>query len=180
MGRCLVYIITDNVANVPLSQGSLDNIVTCQPCVPPFSTDGLVDYLIKLIVCEDKVNFPGLWSFWTLLTNIIEAFQLIDKGPFHHILTYLRPLLSDKDIPHCQTLHNRIIDKANLSKARLKKVLEVSPAIYCKWRKSHLYARMSLVRCHSPSMPGHHRLATCTCPSSDISFMVWALPGSCI
>ena len=60
MGRCLVYIITDDVANVPLSQGSLDNIVTRQPCMPPFSTDGLVDYLIKLIVCEDKVNFPGL------------------------------------------------------------------------------------------------------------------------
>src|SRR5882757_8394637 len=32
--------------------------------------------------------------------------------------------------------------------------------------------KSSLVRCHSPLMPGHYRLATCTCPSPDISFMV--------
>jgi hypothetical protein len=66
------------------------------------------------------------------ITDIIKAFQLIDKGPFRRILTYLRPSLSDNDIPHRQTLQNRIIDKANLSKARLKKVLEVRPISFCK------------------------------------------------
>ena len=100
--------------------------------MPPFSMDGLVDYLVELVVYEDKVNLPDSRSIWTLLTNIIKAFQLVDKGPFHHILMYLRPSLSDKDIPHRQTLHNRIINKANLSKAWLKKVLEVSLAIYRK------------------------------------------------
>lgn len=45
-------------ANLPPSQGSLDNIVTRQPRAPPFSADGLVDYLVELVVCEDKVNIP--------------------------------------------------------------------------------------------------------------------------
>ena len=43
-------------ADLPLSQGSLDDIVTHQPRAPPFSTDGLLDYLVELVVCEDKVN----------------------------------------------------------------------------------------------------------------------------
>ena len=41
-------------ANLPLSQGSLDDIVTHQPRTPPFSTDGLLDYLVELPLCEDK------------------------------------------------------------------------------------------------------------------------------
>jgi len=45
--------------NLPPSQGSLDDIVTRQPCAPPFSTDGLLDYLVELVVCEDKVNIRG-------------------------------------------------------------------------------------------------------------------------
>jgi hypothetical protein len=45
-------------ANLPLSQGSLDDIVTHQPRTPPFSTDGLLDYLVELVVCEDKVKIP--------------------------------------------------------------------------------------------------------------------------
>jgi hypothetical protein len=59
-----------------------------------------------------------------LLNYIIKAFQLIKKGPFRRILTYLRPSLSDKDIPHRQTLHNEIINKANLSEARLKETTQ--------------------------------------------------------
>lgn len=83
-------------------------MVTRQPRAPPFSTDGLVDYLVELVVCEDK------------------AFQLVDKGPFRRLLTYLRPSLSDKDIPHRKFLRNEIINKANLSEARLNEVLKVS------------------------------------------------------
>ena len=43
-------------ANLPLSQGSLDDVVTCQPCTPPFSMDRLVNYLVELVVYEDKVT----------------------------------------------------------------------------------------------------------------------------
>jgi len=52
----VAYDITTMLLMLPLSQGSLDNIVTRQPRVPPFSTDGLVNYLVELVVCEDKVN----------------------------------------------------------------------------------------------------------------------------
>jgi hypothetical protein len=52
----VAYDITIMLLMLPLSQGSLDNIVIRQPCVPPFSMDGLVNYLVELVVCEDKVN----------------------------------------------------------------------------------------------------------------------------
>ena len=64
---------------------------------------------MELVVCEDK------------------AFQLVDKGPFRRLLTYVRPSLSDKDIPHRQTLRNEIISKANLSEAHLNELLKVRP-----------------------------------------------------
>ena len=114
-----------------------------------------------------------------LLTVIIKAFKLIDKGPFRRILTYLRPSLSDNDIPHRQTLRNRIMDKASLSQARLKKALEVRPIKYCKRWNIHLFARMSPVRYHSPLMPGHHRSVTRTCLSRHTISMVPAPHGSC-
>ena len=115
-----------------------------------------------------------------LLNYIIKAFQLIEKGPFRRVLTYLRPSLSDKDIPHRQTLRNEIINKANLSEARLKELLKVRPIACCTKMNIHSDARMSLVRCRSPTMPGHHRSVTRTCPSRDILSMVWAPTGSCI
>ena len=115
-----------------------------------------------------------------LLNYIIKAFQLIEKGLFCHVLTYLRPSLSDKDIPHRQTLRNEIINKANLSEARLKELLKVRPIACCKRMDIHSDARMSLVRCRSPTMPGHHRSVTHTCPSRDILSMVWVPTGSCI
>ncbi|KAG1811455.1 uncharacterized protein BJ212DRAFT_1301971 [Suillus subaureus] len=46
-----------------------------------FSKSGLVDYIVKLIIAED------------------EAFQLVNKGSFHHLLQYLQPSLSDQE-PH--------------------------------------------------------------------------------
>jgi hypothetical protein len=67
-----------------------------------------------------------------LLTHIMKAFLLVDKGPFRHLLMYLQPSLLDNEIPHRQTLRNRIINKGNLSKVRLKKVLEVRPITYSK------------------------------------------------
>ena len=70
-----------------------------------------------------------------LITDIFKAFQLIDKGPFCHLLTYLRPLLLDNDIPHCQTLYKKIINKANISKSQLKSILEVRPITLCKCLK---------------------------------------------
>jgi hypothetical protein len=37
-------------------QTTLDESVIRQPKVPQFTTNGLVDYMVELIVCEDKVT----------------------------------------------------------------------------------------------------------------------------
>ena len=113
------------------------------------------------------------------LTDINKAFQLVDKGPFRRVLTYLRPSLSDKDIPHRQTLCNEIINKANLSEARLKELLKVRPIASSKRVNIQQDARMSLVRCHSPTMPGHRRSVTHICLSQDILSMAWIATGNC-
>ena len=67
-----------------------------------------------------------------LLSDINKAFQLVDKGLFRHVLTYLRPSLSDKNISHRQILCNEIINKANLSETRLKELLKVRPIVSFK------------------------------------------------
>jgi hypothetical protein len=109
-----------------LSQGSLDNIVTRQPRAPAFSTDGLVDYIVELVVCEDKVRIRANVHDSEVILIFIKAFQLVDKDPFRRLLMFLRPSLSDKDIPHRQTLRKVIINKASVSEARVKQVLKVS------------------------------------------------------
>ena len=37
-------------------QGTLDGSVIVQPHVPPFTTIGLLDYIVELVVCEDEVK----------------------------------------------------------------------------------------------------------------------------
>ncbi|KAG1842747.1 hypothetical protein DFJ58DRAFT_731906 [Suillus subalutaceus] len=92
------------------SQQSLDGIVVHQPRAPMFTTSGLLDYVVELIVCEDK------------------AFQLVEKGPFRRLLTYLQPSLANKDIPHCKAVHEEIMKKAAATKAWLKDVLKDIPS----------------------------------------------------
>jgi hypothetical protein len=41
-------------------QGTLDNVVTKQPRTPPFTSAGLLDYIVELVVFEDDVCF----FFW--------------------------------------------------------------------------------------------------------------------
>jgi hypothetical protein len=57
---------------------------------------GLMDYIVELIVSED------------------EAIQLVDKGPFCRLLQYLRPSLSENDIPHRTKTRQEILDQARL------------------------------------------------------------------
>lgn len=39
-----------------MKQGTLDGAVTREPRMPLFSTDGLLDYVIELVVSEDNVR----------------------------------------------------------------------------------------------------------------------------
>ena len=75
--------------------------------MPPFMTQGLLDYVIELVMLEDK------------------ALQLIDKGSFCHLLTYLRPSLSKRDVPHRNKLRKEILLCAETAKAQVKAALQV-------------------------------------------------------
>ncbi|KAF5380029.1 hypothetical protein D9615_006171 [Tricholomella constricta] len=84
-----------------MKQGSLNGIVTREPRMPAFTSAGMLDYVIELIVSEDK------------------AFQLIDKGSFRRLLKYLRPALSDKEIPHRTKLRQEILRRAQDIEVRI-------------------------------------------------------------
>jgi hypothetical protein len=62
-------------------------VITSQPHIAPFSTRGLLDYLVELIVSEDDV------------------FYLLDKPAFQQLIHYLHPTLTLKDIPHRTKMH---------------------------------------------------------------------------
>jgi hypothetical protein len=53
----------------------------------------------------------------------------VDKGPFRRLLTYVRPTLSDKDIPHRKTLREEILKKAKATEVRVKEILKVCTLI---------------------------------------------------
>jgi hypothetical protein len=75
-------------------QTTLDHILV--PKVLPFSKEGLLDYIIQLVVSEDK------------------AFQLVDRPAFRSLLLFLRPGLSERDIPHCTKIHQEIVARSEL------------------------------------------------------------------
>lgn len=86
-------------------QQTLDRSLVPKP--PQFTKAGLTDYIVELIVAED------------------EAFQLVDKGPFRRLLQYLRPNLSDQDIPHRTKVREEILARARSAVQRVKEKLEV-------------------------------------------------------
>jgi predicted aconitase len=104
-------------------QGTLDNVVTTQPRTPLFTSAGLLNYIVELVVNEDDV------CIYLSLRNcgliFLKAFQLVDKGIFRRLLTYLRPSLMDKDIPHRTKIRTEIIERAKAVEERVKAKLQV-------------------------------------------------------
>src|SRR5437899_8670023 len=88
-------------------QTTLDGSFTCQPCVAPFSSQGMVDHLVQLIVTED------------------EAFYLLKKPAFWQLLLYLWPTLTDRDIPHRTKIHEEVLTCAVQAKSNIKATLQV-------------------------------------------------------
>jgi hypothetical protein len=88
-------------------QATLDGMVTSQPHMAPFSTQGLIDHVVELIVSEDN------------------AFLLLDKPMFRQLLHYLRPALPMKDILHRTRIHEEVLAHAGQAKAKLKAMLQV-------------------------------------------------------
>ena len=56
----------------------------------------------------------------------IQAFQLVDKGSFRQLLTYLRPSLLNNEIPHCTKLCTEILEWASVVEGHVKERLQVS------------------------------------------------------
>lgn len=58
----------------------------------------------------------------------MQAFQLVDRGPFCRLLTYCRPSLqvTETDIPHRTKLRTEILERAKIVEARVKEELKVS------------------------------------------------------
>ena len=55
----------------------------------------------------------------------MQAFQLVDKGSFHQLLSYLRPSLLDKEIPHRTKLRTEVLEWASAVEGRVKEKLQV-------------------------------------------------------
>jgi len=87
-------------------QTTLDTFTT-QKAAAPFSTRGLKDHLVQLIVTED------------------EAFHLLDKPAFRQLIHYLRPTLPDKEIPHRTKIREEVLARAVEAESKLKASLQV-------------------------------------------------------
>jgi hypothetical protein len=91
-------------------QATLDGSFTRQPRSPriaPFSSRGLIDHLVELVVSED------------------EAFNLVEKPAFRQLLHYLRPGLASSDIPHRTKLREEVLQRAVQAESNLKARLQV-------------------------------------------------------
>ena len=90
-----------------LRQTTLDGRFTSQQQVAPFSTQGLIDHLVELIVSED------------------EAFLLLNRPVFRQLLHYLRPSLPLIDIPHRTKIRGEVLVCAVEAESKVKTALQV-------------------------------------------------------
>jgi len=73
----------------------------------------LIEHLVELVVSED------------------EAFNLVDKPAFRQLIIYLRPTLTDKDIPHRTKFREEVLTRAVQGESKLKAILRVSSMFTC-------------------------------------------------
>ena len=106
--------------NARQRQTTLDASFTSQCHVAPFSQQGLIDYLVELVVTED------------------EAFHLLDKPAFCQLLLYLRPTLTSKDIPHRTKIREEVLTRAVHAEFNIKEKLQVRLTFVCHAKSSPL------------------------------------------
>ena len=61
-----------------------------------------------------------------------KAFRLVDQGPFHHLLKFCHPSLTEKDIPHWKTVQAEILQYANVAKEKVCKKVTMSHPSTCE------------------------------------------------
>lgn len=60
-----------------------------------------------------------------LIKFVSQAFQVVEKPPFHRLLKYLRPTLSNSDIPHHTKTRDEIMARAKIVMEQVKEKLAV-------------------------------------------------------
>ncbi|KAL0958654.1 hypothetical protein HGRIS_014979 [Hohenbuehelia grisea] len=91
------------------TQSTLDSSIVREARAPPFTTQGLLDHIVEMIVVED------------------EAFLLVERQTFRRTLKFCRPGLADKDIPHRNTVRAEILRRAKIAEERIKEHLKKIP-----------------------------------------------------
>ena len=61
-----------------------------------------------------------------MMLTVLQAFQLVNKGAFRHLLVYLCPSLLDTNIPHRTKLRAVILQRAEAVEECMKDKLQVS------------------------------------------------------
>lgn len=61
----------------------------------------------------------------SLISFVCQAFQVVEKPPFRRLLKYLRPTLSNSDIPHRTKTRDEIMTRAKIVMERVKDKLAV-------------------------------------------------------
>jgi hypothetical protein len=113
-------------------------MVSSQPHIPLFSTRGLVDHMVELIISEDK------------------AFYFLDKPTFRQLIHYLCPSLSMKDIPHCTKICEEVLVHAGQAKSKVKAMLQVCNAFsFCSRFCANYITRPLRGRSPSHLTPGY-------------------------
>ena len=58
----------------------------------------------------------------------IQAFRLVERGSFRHLLKFCRPSLTERDIPHRHTLRAEILRCAHLAEERVRENMRKLPS----------------------------------------------------
>ncbi|KAF7372957.1 hypothetical protein MSAN_00502900 [Mycena sanguinolenta] len=82
-------------------QGTLDGVVVAKPRPPVFTSEGLRDFLIEMIVTQD------------------EALSIVERPSFRRLLQYCRPSITETDIPTRRTIRKYVLQLAKDVQAKL-------------------------------------------------------------
>jgi hypothetical protein len=150
-----------------LKQSTLDGVIARQPKPPVFTTDALLDYIVKVVVSEDEVSPHGrVWILSLAYLEHPQAFQLINKRPFRQLLMYLRPALGEKDIPHHTKFQAETLSRAKAVENMISEIFKACHFYRLCYgdlgMNNYTIFRLFWARFHLPSTPGLPRLVTHT------------------
>jgi hypothetical protein len=93
------------------NQRTLDGFVTQQPAAPVFSSAGLLDHIVEMIVKQDDMSLYSIIRF-NKCKPAPKALQLVEHQPFRCLLKYCCPSLKDSDVPHHRKIQKEIMERA--------------------------------------------------------------------